>query len=347
MQGKFLPPVLAVAAVALGLLTLAALTAPPQVTAAPPGAGDPAKGNYLARLANCAGCHGQNLAGQRADGAAGAPFGITLNAPGGGGTVPASNITPDLETGIGRWTDAQLISAIRDGVRPDSKFLSSVMPFATWHAIANDDMEHLVAFLRSNPAVSNKPPARQLREEPVAARFAAPSPTFSPGESAGRGDMLVTVARCANCHTPRNPDGSFDVTKGLAGNILGTGPNPDVASNITADRDTGIGAWTVDQIAAAIKLGQRPNGTALGGAMATQIRNRFQFLSDTDARSVALYLKSIPAVQNRPAAALPAPPAALPRTGEGPVTPMAVVLAASVGCLALGLGWVVRRRASA
>ncbi|MBI2886821.1 MAG: c-type cytochrome [Chloroflexi bacterium] len=327
-----------------GLAFLAEAAPPRQATAAPLAVGDPAKGGYLARLGGCAGCHGQNYAGQRADGTAGAPFGITLTAPGGGGTAPASNITPDAETGIGRWSDAELVRAIRDGIRPDGKVLYPGMPYARWHTIADDDMEHLVAFLRSNPAVQNKPPARQLQVEPAQPRFSAPSPKSSPGESAGRGEILITVANCANCHTPRTAEGTLDPSKYLAGNILGTGATAQAAANITPDRATGIGDWTVEQIATAIKLGRRPNGTALSGAMATQINNRFQFLSDTDARAVALYLKSIPAVQNRPAALLPAP-AAMPRTGDdAPVLPMAG--AAGLGALALGLGWLGRRRAS-
>ena len=349
-------PVAALAAMALALVF--GTTAPERATAAPVAQGDKEKGAYLARLGGCVGCHGQNFAGQRADGTPGAPFGIALA----NGTVPSRNISPDSETGIGRWSDQDLMRSIRDGIRPDGSVLSPIMPYNRYHAIPDDEMLHLIAFLRSNPPVNNVPPARRLQQEPARPQFAAPSPQSSPGEGAARGQLLVSVANCANCHTPRLPSGQLDTAKNLAGNILpprsqlNPGSDPEVVANITPDVDTGIGDWSADQIARALTTGRRPNNTEVKGAMANIVRTTYRLLSDSDARSISLHLKSIPAVNYRaemavtaapaPAAATPAAPAApaaLPRTGDIGAPTLAMLLA-GFGMLLAGSAVTLRRR---
>ncbi|MBM2826830.1 MAG: cytochrome [Dehalococcoidia bacterium] len=355
--GKIIALVVSASAAVIGAALLAGLAGPTAAEATPSGAGDKAKGEYLVRLVGCTGCHGRNFAGQRpggpTSGPATAPYGTTITLPGGAGTVPVANITPDPETGIGAWSDQDIIRAIQDGVRPDGRILHTSMPYGTYHAIPDDEMEHIVAFLRSIDPVKNKPPARQLQTEPREPSFAASSPRFSPGEGPRRGELLVTLARCTGCHTPRLPDGSVDRSKFLAGNVLRPpGQDPEPVANITPDPETGIGDWSVEQITRALKTKLRPNGKEIKGAMADQIKNRFQYLSDTDARSIALYLKSIPPVEYRaeealqPAGSTPAPssvpaPLTLPRTGDR--TSSSALLLVALGALLAGAGWLTRR----
>ena len=122
----------------------------------------------------------------------------------------APNITPDPETGAGRWTDDQLVRAIRQGISHDGRRLSVVMPYPTLSILTNDDVHAIVAYLRSLPPVRNELPkwvplrVAELPQEP-------PRSSATPSHLAtrkGRGAYLVYLARCAHCHSPRPATGS-------------------------------------------------------------------------------------------------------------------------------------------
>jgi mono/diheme cytochrome c family protein len=129
--------------------------------------------------------------------------------------------------------------------------------------------------------------------------------------------FIVNVAsHCSDCHTPRNPDGSPDMSKYLAGAMI----EGEIASDITPDTETGIGAWTEQQMVDFLHTGQRPDGSPLSAVslMNLVMQGGLKNITDADAQAVAAYLKSVPVVKNEPAAQMAAPaetPPALPESG--------------------------------
>jgi mono/diheme cytochrome c family protein len=251
-----------------------------------------ARGKYVFGAAGGCACHTT-------------PHGVGLN--GGGtrfdlsffGVIYAPNITPDAETGIGRWTDAQVIDAIRRGERPDGSRLFPIHPYKYFSNIADDDIEALVAYLRSAKPIKSSVPARSLKI-PVPIRTISAAPKISPRDGLARGAYLAGGAgHCAECHTPRRFDASTDDTKFLAG---GPGPERSLAANITPHDETGIGRWTEPQIARFLRTGVKPSGQEAYSLMRTVIIGTsagFKDLTEADALAIARYLRTVPPIENR------------------------------------------------
>jgi mono/diheme cytochrome c family protein len=257
-----------------------------------------ARGAYLADAADCLTCHtdsehgGKPYAGGRA---LATPF----------GTFYSPNITADPETGIGRWSEAAFLHALRDGTRPDGANLFPVFPYPSFTGITDEDARALRAYLFSLPAV------RQANREhdvsfPFSWRFlqngwkllfftAGPFKP-APGQDAAhnRGAYLVTaLAHCGECHTPRNWFGAMEAGYFLAGTKLGPDDKP--VPNITPDKETGIGDWSTDDIVGVLTDGHKPDFDFVGGAMADVVKTTSRLTAE-DRRAIALYLKSVPAV---------------------------------------------------
>jgi len=215
------------------------------------------------------------------------------------GVVYAPNITPDVETGIGTWADAQVVGAIRRGERPDGSRLFPIHPYKYLSNIADDEIAALVAYLRSVKPVRSSVPPRSLKI-PVPTRTIVAAPKVAPREGRARGEYLAGGAsHCAECHTPRRFDASTDDTKFLAG---GPGPERSLAANITPHVETGIGRWTEAQIARFLRTGVKPSGQEASSLMRTVIVGTsagFKDLTEADALAIARYLKTVPAVENR------------------------------------------------
>jgi len=180
----------------------------------------------------------------------------------------ASNITPDPETGIGSWTDDQLVKAIREGIRPDGSVIGPPMPIELYRHLADDDVRAMVAYLRSVPAVRNKPEKSVYRMPlppnygPPVGRVEAPPRT----DTVAWGSYLANaVAHCTECHTPMGEGGRRDYTDRIgAGGFPFKGPwGISVSANITPDRETGLGEWTDAEIARAITTGVSRDGRKL------------------------------------------------------------------------------------
>ena len=261
-----------------------------------------ARGRYVFGATGGCGCHtakGQpaNAGGRRYDG----PF----------GTVYSSNITPDRETGIGSWTDEQIVTATRLGRRPNGERLLPVHPYPVFNGMAAEDLKALVAFLRSVPPVkrANQPKriAVPLFESVfLPAWLAAFAPRETPPPSAPtagvpRGEYLVrAVAHCGECHTPRTLTMATDNSRFLAGNPKG--PEDQAMPNITPDPDTGIGKWTVEQIADYLGTGNKPDGDVAGGLMGEVIDGTlagYKDLTQGDRVAIAQYLKTLPPIRNK------------------------------------------------
>jgi mono/diheme cytochrome c family protein len=273
------------AAVAL-LLTLTA------AAAAAPMQGSATRGAYLAAAAGCDQCHTDSRNGGR-------PYAGGRALATAFGTLVTPNITPDRQTGIGRWSLADFVRALRWGVAPDDRHLLPVFPFPFYNRLAEGDVLDLKAFLDGLPAIAQTNRASRL------AAFAAlrgavavlATPLLGPfrvdptrDEAWNRGAYLVaTIGRCGDCHTPRNRLGAPDADRTLAG-AAATGQK--AAPNITPDRQTGIGRWSSSDIVTVLSDGQTPDFDFVGGAMAETVRNTAR-LDDADRRAIAAYLRSI------------------------------------------------------
>ena len=259
-----------------------------------------ARGAYLAAAAGCADCHtdwphgGRLYAGGRA---LTTPF----------GTFYAPNITPDLETGIGQWSDAQFLNALREGVRPDGSNYFPVFPYPSFTKITDEDARAIKAYLFTQPAAKQSNRAHDVAF-PFSWRFLqngwkllffSPGP-FRPaperGEAYNRGAYLVTaLAHCSECHTPRNWFGATQPSRFLAGTAHG--PDGKAVPNITPDSETGIGKWSDGDIVTLLKDGQTPDFDFVGGAMAEVVKNTAQ-LTNADRHAIAVFLQSVPAVRS-------------------------------------------------
>ena len=215
------------------------------------------------------------------------------------GVVYSRNITPDPQTGIGAWTDAQVTNAIRRGERPDGSKLFPIHPYKYLGNIADDEIEALVAYLKSVTPIKSSVPARSLKI-PVPSLTIPIASKVAPRDGLARGAYLAGGAgHCTDCHTPRRFDFSPDDAKFLAG---GPGPQRSRAANITPHGETGIGRWTEAQIARFLRTGVKPSGHEAFSLMKTVIIGTsagFKDLTEADAAAIARYLKTVPAIENR------------------------------------------------
>jgi hypothetical protein len=262
---------------------------------APPPA---ARGEYLAKLMGCPACHSPDPA---------RPYAGGLESQEPTGPWRSSNLTPHVATGIGGWTDAQIIAAIRDGVRPDGRVLHPIMPYRYYRRLTDADASAVVAFLRSlapiEYAVAPSPP---MSATPSPAQPAAPVPS-----AVDRGEYLVALMHCSSCHATPGPDELPDPARLFAGGkamrpfgagLVSVGTGTLIASNITPDRETGIGAWTADDIGRSIQLLVRPDGTVIRGPMQLYAAG-WSVIDARDRAAIGAYLKQIPPVRHQVPAA--------------------------------------------
>ena len=283
----------------IGLLSLCLVVA----TAAPAGAQSPLdRGRYLVEvLGACGNCHtpkgpegdvpGKHLAG-----------GFELDDAFGTWTTP--NITPDPETGIGRWTDEEVIRAIREGRGRDGQTLGPPMPFDMYRRLADSDVKAMVAYLRTVKPVRNVV-ARSRYTIPLPPAYGPPVgmvPDPSRENPVKYGEYLAgPVAHCMECHTPFLPEGRPDTTRVGAGGLGLSGPwGVSYAANLTPDVDTGIGAWRDGEIMASLYGARRGGGRVLP-PMPTQ--HYAQGIAAGDLQAIIAYLRSLPPVRNK----VPAP----------------------------------------
>ena len=282
-----------------GLVVLVLLLLAPVPAAAQ--AEDGARGRYVFGAAGGCGCHTVkdqpvNSGGRKYQG----PFGV----------VYSSNITPDRQTGIGAWTDEQIIAAIRLGRRPNGERLIPVHPYPVFNGMAEQDLRALVAFLRTVPPVSRPNQAKHITVPMFESVFlpawlAAFAPRETPPPTApvsglARGEYLVrAVGHCGECHTPRTMTQATDNSRFLAGNPKG--PEDSEIPNITPDKQTGL-TWSEEEIAEYLGTGNRPDGDVAGSLMGEAIQGTlagYKDLTKADRLAIARYLKSVPAVRNK------------------------------------------------
>jgi mono/diheme cytochrome c family protein len=215
-------------------------------------------------------------------------------------TAYATNITMDAQTGLGSWTDEDIIAALREGRRPDGTVVGPPHPTAFYRIMADADALAVVAYLRSLPPVRNAVPKSEYR-------IALPKPYGAPLESVPEvpredrvayGGYLASIGHCMECHTPM--DGHPDRMRRMgAGGPEFTGPwGTSIGSDITMDPVSGIGAWSDDEIKRATVAGTRPNGRRLKPPMPYAA---YATMTEGDLEALVAWMRTVaPAVDDMP-----------------------------------------------
>ena len=202
------------------------------------------------------------------------------------------NITQDAETGIGRWTDAEIGRAIREGKRPDGSTIGPPMPFELYRNISDADLAAMVAFLRTVPPVRNAP-GKSTYAFPLPPAYGPPvTAVAAPAETPeARGAYLAgPLGHCTECHTPMLADGQRDWARTGAGGVPIPGPfGMVVPRNITP---AVLGGWSDAQIIRAVTQGISADGRRLGPPMGFYYYAR---MSQAELRDLVAYLRSLPA----------------------------------------------------
>jgi mono/diheme cytochrome c family protein len=252
-----------------------------------------ARGEYLARAGDCIACHTAPdkplFAGSRA---MPTPF----------GTLYTSNITPNDETGIGKWTADQFYGSLHAGRFPDGGLLYPAMPFGSYTKVTREDSDAIFAYLKTIK------PAHQINR-PHDLRFPYDNRslilgwrtlffsqgTFKPDPAKStewnRGAYLVGgLGHCGMCHTAINALGGSSESEAFQGGLI---PMQNwYAPSLTSNKEAGLGDWSIQDISDLLRTGVSQRG-AVYGPMAEVVYNSLQYLNDEDTRAMAVYLKSL------------------------------------------------------
>ena len=256
-------------------------------------AGDASRGRYVAIAGGCVGCHTED----RKDAP---PFagGHALKTP--YGTFYGPNLTPHPQAGLGRWSEADFVRAMRAGMRPDGAHYYPAFPYTSYTRISDDDLADLWAYLRSLPPDSRPNRAHELRfpfgwRHAIAAwkwLFFTPGPFASDARrpaTVNRGAYLVDVlGHCGECHTPRNFLGALKRDRPFAG---GKGPTGKDVPNLTPTR---LKKWSDAELKEFLITGITPEFDSADESMAEVVRNTTSQLTPADLAAMIAYLRALP-----------------------------------------------------
>lgn len=251
------------------------------------------RGEYLARAGDCVACHtvggGQLFAG-----------GLPMPTP--FGTLYTPNITPHPDTGIGKWTADDFWRALHEGKSKDGSLLYPAFPFTSYTKVTRVDADAIFAYLKSLPPILQPNRPHELRfpynQRNLLTGWRAlyfESGEYKPDSKRSaewnRGAYLTQgLGHCDACHTSRNPLGATNKDKEFAGGLI---PIQNwYAPSLTANRETGLGQWHIDDVVALLRTGASKRGSVYG-PMSEVVQNSLQYLSDSDVRAMAVYLKSL------------------------------------------------------
>ncbi len=248
--------------------------------------GDVARGKYLVTIGICEGCHsprdsrdvpvpGMRLAGGRRSGGLMTP-----------------NLTPDMETGLGKWSEAQIVEALHSGRRPDGSTIRPPMGIFFYSHFSDSDARAIAAYLKSLPPINHPvertpvtaPPREWPRVETV------PEPNRADKLAYGK-YLVETVSHCMQCHSPR-VNGLPDLSRAGGGGNSYTAPGGGsvVAANLTPGNPDGIVKWTDEQLKTAITHGVRPDG---GKMVAVMDFDLYEQMTPDDLDAVVGYLRTL------------------------------------------------------
>ena len=300
MLKRILIGLIVVAAAGLGVFWW--LTIPVRVASAslPAHQPDVANGRTMFNAGGCSSCHAVPNQPHRLK------LGGGLAIPSPFGTFYAPNISPDSNDGIGRWSEADFVTAMVKGTSPSGAHYYPAFPYTSYQRVKVEDVRDLFAYLKTLAPVSGRVrdhdmpfPFNIRRTLGIWKLLFLDSRPFvaDPSRSAvwNRGAYLVNgFGHCAECHSPRNFLGGIVEAQRFAG-----GPNPEGEGwvpNITQKR---LGDWSARDIGSFLETGLTPDGDTAGGSMARVIRNTSQLPAE-DRAAIAEYVKSLPPVEGPP-----------------------------------------------
>ncbi|MGF6607988.1 mono/diheme cytochrome c family protein [Paraburkholderia sp. WSM4175] len=253
------------------------------------------RGQYLTRAADCAACHTADKS---------RPFagGLPISTP--FGTIVTPNITPDPDTGIGQWSDADFMRAMHEGIGKGGERLYPAFPYTAYTRVTEQDVLAIRAYLNTLAPIHYTPPSNSLKF-PFNQRWLmvfwnlfnftegrfVPDPKQSPEWN--RGAYLVEgLAHCEECHTPRNFMQGLKSSARFSGAVQAGWH----AFNITPDKLSGVGDWRDDELTSYLSTGAAPSRANAAGPMGEVVANSTQYLTPVDLRSIVVFLRSVPAV---------------------------------------------------
>jgi mono/diheme cytochrome c family protein len=278
----------------LALLMMSASQAPAQRTAGPGNkASIIARGEYLAQAGDCVACHtapeGKLFAGGRA---MPTPF----------GTLYTSNITPDPETGVGKWTADQFYTMMHTGRSPDGGLLYPAMPFGSYTKVTRADSDAIFAFMQSVAPVKQPSKLHDLkfpynnRSLIIGWRTlffteGEYKPDATKSDEWNRGAYLVQgLGHCAMCHSAINALGGSSESAAFEGGLI---PMQNwYAPSLTSNKEGGLGDWSIEDISDLLHTGISKRG-AVYGPMADVTYNSLQYMTEADTRAMAVYLETL------------------------------------------------------
>lgn len=285
----------------------------PQLTA-PTDKETVARGEYLFKYGNqCWGCHSLGTADANSAPVGGREFDLRKIGPG-FGIFYSPNITPDPDTGIGKWSDGAIVRALREGLDHEGRLFFPIMPADWYKGLSDSDALAIAAYLKSIPPVRNAVPANKpsmMTKVLFAFKVVGPQPAITQpvvappaGATVEYGQYLASHASgCAECHTPRDlQTGKAFMDQIFAGSNFPFGgpmeglPAAAHAPNLTPDQETGIGGWSEEQFVAALRTGMKPDGSVMLGMMPYAY---YGFWKEDDLRAVYRYLRTVPVQKNR------------------------------------------------
>ena len=259
------------------------------------------RGQYIFDLAGCAGCH---TIKKSSNGflAGGRKFETEF------GTFFSPNITSDVNAGIGNWTFDNFAHAVRDGISPNGENYYPAFPYTSYRKMSDGDLKALWAYIKTIPANNKQNIAHKL-EAPFGWRFLISiwkipnfdksplMPVEGKSKTWDRGRYIIeALSHCRECHTPRNIMGGL----AMAMDYAGTNSNPEgiVVPNITSDKETGIGKWSLGDIDMLLKMGMLPDADFVGGVMAESITHSTSKMTNDDRAAVIEYLRGVKPINN-------------------------------------------------
>jgi mono/diheme cytochrome c family protein len=217
-----------------------------------------ARGKYLVtHVADCLGCHSDHVLAfsvpvkPGTEGMGGYVFDKKVGFP---GVVAAQNLTPDPETGLGKWTDGEVLRAIREGVDRNGDALFPMMPYEHLRLLSDEDAKSVVVYIRTLKPIRNQvPPKRidfpvnlfvKLAPKPLSGPVSAPDPN----DSVRHGEYLARIGGCYECHTPHDDKNQLIADKPFSGGWRMEGPwGTNYTANLTPHPDSYIGRATKEE----------------------------------------------------------------------------------------------------
>tara|TARA_B110000467_G_scaffold163979_1_gene191539 strand:+ start:1037 stop:1900 length:864 start_codon:yes stop_codon:yes gene_type:complete len=246
------------------------------------------RGEYVFHIGGCASCHTQD---QPLEG------GVELVTP--FGVFIGPNISPDNQHGIGGWSNAQFIKAMREGVSPKGEHYYPAFPYTSYVNMLEQDLLDLKSYLDAQEPVSKSTLPHKLKfpynQRTLLGIWKLLNTTNKwvpdPNQSAmwNRGGYLANgPSHCTQCHSPRNFIGGLQVEAGLVGNKQG--PEGESVPPLLGVSEAGFGTWTKEDIAFSLEIGMTPEGDFLGGSMSHVLENTTGKMTTEDIEALATYL---------------------------------------------------------